>query len=146
MTYQEKLLDPRWQKKRLEILDRDKWSCRNCGSKEITLHVHHERYADEPWGADNSDLVTYCRDCHFITEFIKKSYSAYHVIAIVRVEKKIFSVIGCDTKDPSLNLILLFGVSKNHNPVFFTEIEPYEATWMDGYSYRTLSDIQNGKI
>jgi len=31
MTYKEKLLDPRWQKKRLEVLERDGWACRALG-------------------------------------------------------------------------------------------------------------------
>ena len=38
-TYLEKLKDPRWQKKRLEILERDGWKCMACGEKEKTLRV-----------------------------------------------------------------------------------------------------------
>lgn len=29
--YAKKLMDPRWQKKRLEIFKRDGWKCQNCG-------------------------------------------------------------------------------------------------------------------
>ena len=64
MHYSEKLKDPRWQKKRLEILERDAWACQVCGGKEKTLHVHHNKYSNNPWDAKNDDLVTLCEDCH----------------------------------------------------------------------------------
>lgn len=72
-TYSEKLKDPRWQKKRLEILERDNWSCRYCGDKESTLHVHHEHYIKgcEPWEADECSLTTLCEDCHSTTHLAK---------------------------------------------------------------------------
>ena len=38
----EKYKDPRWQKKRLKILERDKWACQLCDGKEKTLHIHHK--------------------------------------------------------------------------------------------------------
>ena len=46
-SYYEKLLDPRWQKKRLEILNRDEFKCRSCGDDKSTLHVHHGYYSEE---------------------------------------------------------------------------------------------------
>lgn len=66
MKYSEKLQDPRWQKKRLEILERDKWACRACGEKEKTLHVHHIFYVPntEPWDIPAGLLITFCKDCH----------------------------------------------------------------------------------
>lgn len=65
-SYQEKLTDPRWQKKRLEILERDGWRCVLCGAKDKTLHVHHFEYKSggDPWDVDNSSLRTFCDDCH----------------------------------------------------------------------------------
>lgn len=65
-SYLEKLKDPRWQKKRLEIFDRDKWTCRNCGCKDSTLHAHHIFYIAklEPWEIPNGLLITLCEDCH----------------------------------------------------------------------------------
>ena len=64
MNYSEKLKDPRWQKKRLEILERDAWECTNCGDKDKTLHVHHKAYNKNPWDAKDDDLETLCEDCH----------------------------------------------------------------------------------
>lgn len=66
MTYSEKLRDPRWQKKRLEIMNRDDFRCQACQSKEKTLNVHHRFYrkGKAPWEYENSELVTFCEDCH----------------------------------------------------------------------------------
>ena len=65
-TYSEKLKDPRWQKKRLEILNRDNWACRSCEETTETLAVHHLLYrrGAEPWEYENDDLVTLCQTCH----------------------------------------------------------------------------------
>ena len=65
-SYGEKLMDPRWQKKRLRILERDEFTCQRCMDSESTLHVHHHRYRGEPWEVDDSWLVTLCADCHEI--------------------------------------------------------------------------------
>lgn len=66
MTYSDKLKDPRWQKKRLEILERDEWTCQRCFDTSSTLHVHHFRYipGKEPWDYDNDSLLTICAECH----------------------------------------------------------------------------------
>ncbi len=64
MTYSEKLKDPRWQKKRLQILERDNFTCRYCEDTEKTLHVHHMIYSKAPWLTDNEHLLTLCEDCH----------------------------------------------------------------------------------
>lgn len=65
-TYSEKLKDPRWQRKRLEILGRDNFTCRQCSSEAKTLHVHHLSYFDgrDPWDVPDSSLITLCHDCH----------------------------------------------------------------------------------
>ena len=64
MTYSEKLRDPRWQRKRLEIMQRDCWMCRNCDAEEKTLTVHHFLYSGEPWETHDNLLITLCEDCH----------------------------------------------------------------------------------
>ena len=66
MKYSEKLRDPRWQKKRLEIMERDGFSCRRCRGASQTLNVHHLYYEDgkNPWDYPDASLVTLCEDCH----------------------------------------------------------------------------------
>jgi hypothetical protein len=65
-AYSDKLKDPRWQKKRLEIFQRDDWQCQLCFSREHTLVVHHRWYESgyEPWDYPDDCLVTLCENCH----------------------------------------------------------------------------------
>ncbi len=86
MNYSEKLRDPRWQKKRLEILKRDKFSCTLCRDKETTLHVHHKKYTGNPWDAPNEDLVTHCEHCHSFTESVKSKWEIFSVKKIYSAE------------------------------------------------------------
>ncbi len=71
MNYGDKLKDPRWQKKRLEVFERDEFECLECGSKTDTLHVHHLKYGKgEPWEVPMEYLETLCQRCHdFRTAF-----------------------------------------------------------------------------
>jgi len=73
-SYSELLKDPRWQKKRLEIFKRDKFTCKLCGDTETTLQVHHKEYiyGNDPWDYPNSMLVTLCEHCHHELEIFKK--------------------------------------------------------------------------
>lgn len=65
MTYAEKLRDPRWQKLRLKILERDKWKCCACGDDTKNLQVHHLYYAKlDPWEYPTECYQTLCEDCH----------------------------------------------------------------------------------
>ncbi len=66
MKYAEKFKDPRWQKKRLKILARDKFTCQKCRDKESTLHIHHRYYekGKEPWDYPDYAFITLCVDCH----------------------------------------------------------------------------------
>lgn len=66
MEYADKLKDPRWQKKRLLIFERDNWTCQSCGDSTSTLHIHHLKYLqwNEPWEYEDHYLITYCHKCH----------------------------------------------------------------------------------
>lgn len=64
--YSEKLKDPRWQKMRLKVLERDEFTCKFCKSKEKTLHVHHLIYewGKDPWEYKIDNFLTLCKLCH----------------------------------------------------------------------------------
>lgn len=67
--YSKLLQDPRWQKKRLEIMQRDNFTCQMCGNgltSGVPLNVHHYVYHKGylPWEYPDKDLITLCRDCH----------------------------------------------------------------------------------
>jgi 5-methylcytosine-specific restriction endonuclease McrA len=84
-TYAEKLLDPRWQKKRLECLQKDNFTCQFCGDKDKTLHVHHFCYPESgnPWESELSELMTVCCDCHSVS----------HLKGLTPLEKKLIGII-----------------------------------------------------
>lgn len=68
MTYKEQLTDPRWQKKRLQILERDKWTCQICLDTEDQLQVHHKNYDKTyktlAWEYPDHNYQTLCNICH----------------------------------------------------------------------------------
>jgi hypothetical protein len=62
----ERYRDPRWQRKRLEIMKRDDFECVHCCAKDKTLNVHHGYYERDkmPWEYEDETLHTLCEDCH----------------------------------------------------------------------------------
>ena len=64
--YYQKLKDPRWQIKRLEIMKRDGFMCRLCYDNKSTLNVHHcfYEYGNDPWDYPTESLLTLCEPCH----------------------------------------------------------------------------------
>lgn len=63
--YTDKLRNPMWQRKRLEILSRDNFCCQICFANDKELQVHHLAYfKGEPWDIDSDFLITLCDDCH----------------------------------------------------------------------------------
>lgn len=72
MNYSDQLKSPKWQKKRLQVLNRDKFTCKLCKDTETTLHIHHIEYtADFAWEEPIENLVTLCEHCHKEVEQIK---------------------------------------------------------------------------
>lgn len=131
-SYSEKLKDPRWQQRRLKIMERDAFTCQMCSSKEKTLNVHHAYYirGREPWDYDDSMLITYCEDCHEIVETLKQRVSmaicsgdhktlAIHCLIRIFESEKIpdksmvillnaIAVHGSGISDPITNMISFF--------------------------------------
>lgn len=65
-SYYELLKHPKWQAKRLEVLNRAEFRCQWCGDDETTLHVHHALYRKgaAPWEYEPHELVCVCEACH----------------------------------------------------------------------------------
>lgn len=79
-SYAELLKDPRWQKKRLEIMQRDNFTCQHCLSTDKPLQVHHLVYekGKKPWAYKNEELITLCEECHRLeTEESNYVYEQY---------------------------------------------------------------------
>ncbi len=72
MTYAEKLLDQRWQKKRLELFEAAGWQCQSTScphgetGEKPTLHVHHRIYlrGKNPWEYEDWAYLVLCDYCH----------------------------------------------------------------------------------
>lgn len=64
-SYLEQLRDPRWQRKRLQVLDAAGWRCIRCAATQRTLHVHHREYRNVAvWEYELSELEALCDACH----------------------------------------------------------------------------------
>lgn len=76
MNYSDKLKDPRWQRKRLEILNRDGFKCLACGAKNKQLHVHHCYYVSgrDPWEYGQRALKTLCSECHDLAHITSEDF------------------------------------------------------------------------
>lgn len=71
--------DVRWQKKRLEVLERCGWKCQfgGCTSADEQIHVHHIRYSDGPvWDTPAEDLTALCSSCHEKITKVKRRIGA----------------------------------------------------------------------
>lgn len=66
MSYSDLLKDPRWQRKRLEVMHLANFACEVCGSTTATLNVHHARYVRGrmPWDYSHAELHCLCEACH----------------------------------------------------------------------------------
>lgn len=69
-TYAELLRDPRWQRKRLEVMNREDFTCERCRDKSKTLNVHHSYYerGNSPWEYPIESLHCLCESCHEIIQ------------------------------------------------------------------------------
>lgn len=107
--------DPRWQKKRLQIMKRDKFCCTSCGDDEKTLNVHHctvYRKDAKPWEYKNSELTTLCESCHEdISFFIKDGTEAF---------KR-----NCYCIDTAMETARIIRLVEGLNPPFLNEIAKY---------------------
>jgi len=84
MNFTEQYKHPEWQKKRLEILNRDDFQCQSCMDTETTLNVHHKYYTKDKklWEYDDDCFTTLCENCHSdIHNYIKESKSIIDIFS-----------------------------------------------------------------
>lgn len=118
-AYATKLRDPRWQKRRLEILQRDDWECQCCCDKETTLNVHHRWYENdkEPWDASDDALVTLCETCH---QYETDNRRVYEGQVIRAMQKRFFAADLVD-----IGMLLEFMAITHAPEVVFTAMLRY---------------------
>lgn len=95
-SYSDLLKDPRWQKRRLQIMQRDDFKCQLCGDDKKTLNVHHLHYKGMPWEALDKHLITLCESCHRIEEGVE--------VNVLKVLKHV-NEFGCLQMD-MMNLLM----------------------------------------
>lgn len=106
MKYSEKLKDPRWQKKRLEVFQRDDFSCQQCGDTETTLCVHHLRYmaGRDPWEYPEEMLLTLCEECHNAEyEGMKESIDSL----VEQIKDRVFLSGAVDDLSKAFNCLII---------------------------------------
>ena len=108
MDFEKQIKHPKWQKKRLEILERDEYTCQSCGSNSDTLHVHHYLYDKNTLLRDynNDYLTTLCEDCHNYWHKINREIKEHLCVDSVRLDdlKSILEI--CSKLRP--NTLILF--------------------------------------
>jgi 5-methylcytosine-specific restriction endonuclease McrA len=90
-TYSELLRDPRWQRRRNEILILDDYACVLCGNAQDNLQVHHCRYRKgaSPWDYPDHELITTCEPCHQkLSGKIERKVAQVVVGNVIAVTKK----------------------------------------------------------
>lgn len=94
MSYSDDLLSPLWQRKRLEIMQRDNFQCQVCGSKRNSLTVHHLYYESgkKPHEYDNDVMITLCKDCHEATHREVAKISSLIAWSVVKKRKNFIQV------------------------------------------------------
>lgn len=104
MDYKELLKSPKWQKLRLEVLQRDNFTCCKCGSNDKPLNVHHLYYksGNKPWEYPLSSLITLCEDCHGKEHSTKVIKSAKGKMVLLR------SMLNCNNLKANDKIILSY--------------------------------------
>lgn len=72
----EKYKDPRWQRRRLEVMQNADFSCEGCGANDKPLNVHHKLYlrGHDPWEYNDLELMCLCEECHEQWHFQKRTF------------------------------------------------------------------------
>jgi len=108
-SYEDKLKNPLWQRKRLEKMDQAGWKCEVCCDMNEELHVHHREYLGglEPWSYTLEELECLCSTCHKLRHMPKEKLKTFAQAAGLNIEnrdslrlrythKRLFDI--CDTE------------------------------------------------
>lgn len=123
IAYSEKLKHPKWQRRRLEILQRDNFTCQLCADTETTLNIHHKEYhKGEIWEYKDDELVTYCEVCHMVIEYIKKEYKSATLLALYKqpseTDENLLNIVGLIKYNNEQYTVILY-LNKQDNVLTF---------------------------
>lgn len=133
MKYLDQLKSPKWQKKRLDILNIRGFKCEKCKSEDEQLHVHHRFYIAnrKAWEYDNDVFQVLCHICHEIEhkkEDINKRIDSKWIYLIAQIElltydeyDNILSIIQSAKKfEPDLIDNIAGCIASSYSDVFFS--------------------------
>lgn len=138
MTWLAQLRHPKWQRKRLEVLQRDGWMCQRCCAEDKTLNVHHKRYTkgSMAWEYSNADLLSLCEDCHELTHAEENDFKA---------EASRLSVRYADIKELMLGFYSVADFGDLHD-WFHNQASPLEAAGFVAAKVQVLSRADAAKV
>lgn len=114
MTFAEQLKHPKWQQKRLEVMQRCGFMCINCEDKNTTLHIHHPFYRKgaKLWEYETDELLCLCEKCH------QETHAVDSQIRSEITDLQLMCGMG--------QLSVLLGWLKGANYTPYTKLESYE--------------------
>lgn len=144
--YTDLLKDPRWQRKRLSIFERDQWKCCRCGESNMELHVHHTYYAKgkKPWEYINDDIMTLCTACHTGIHYMEDALGIafpicyidvceiYETLIVEHIEER-----GSKEKDPIFHCLRCNGdriMVESSSAIFFKSEKKKGGKWFNWLS------------
>jgi hypothetical protein len=109
LNYQEQLRDPRWQRKRLQILNDANFKCEDCGDEKTELNVHHSAYLRgiPAWDHPDELLHCLCRPCHKERQAVEESLKIEMMkrlrrVPIARLKAVFFAVLDEALKEAAV--------------------------------------------
>lgn len=109
-TYSDKLKNPKWQRCRLEVMQRDNFTCTLCGDDRTTLNVHHEDYSGNPWEISHELLKTVCQHCHAVIHKLSE-YKITNIHKKISINRRCWEVVALTTTD-TVYLYLFFDTNE----------------------------------
>jgi hypothetical protein len=101
MSYTEQRKDPRWQKRRLQVLEAANWRCEDCNRADLTLDVHHTAYktGSMPWEYPAELLMVDCEKCHEKRQILEDSIrialgKITRFMTLEEIEKEVWEMVG----------------------------------------------------
>lgn len=108
--YQRKLRDPKWQRRRLDILQSANWKCQEptCLSPELNLQIHHLYYVRErePWEYPDEAFLCLCENCHERRGMVERSlkieiFTLTRLVPIQRLKSIVLDLVAQKIKEGS---------------------------------------------
>lgn len=139
MTYQEKLKDPQWIKKKEALLRERGEKCQSCGkTKGLTIHHGYYRFKTAPWEYEDSSLWVLCWPCH---ERVQLTLTQIHQI-VGQLHPDEYGAVKDRVCHSTFDL--RFGITKDDLAEILAEEKEAESNLYSEYSVSIISSTELG--